>query len=125
MKIIAPITIAIALAIPLPALSAMSGDDLLARCSASEKSMNGEKLNAEEMLDSMWCVGYLSGLLDGFGVADFKVDNEKMVCPNEGGLTRSQALTTITRFLRDHPEERAKSGRRNALVALSKAFPCK
>jgi len=125
MNIITKIAFVIALATPLPAFSAMSGDDLLARCSASEKSMNGEKLNAEEMLDSMWCVGYLSGLLDGFGVADFKVDNEKMVCPKDGGLTRSEALTTITHFLRDHPEERAKSGRRNALVALSRAFPCK
>ncbi len=125
MRILSAISLATALTLPLPALAALTGNDLLARCTASEKSMNGEKLTAEEMLDSMWCVGYLSGLLDGFGVGDFKVDNVKMVCPTEEGLSRSQALGIINRYLRDHPEERPKSGRRDALVALSKAFPCK
>lgn len=125
MRILAAISLAAALTFPFPTFAALTGDDLLTRCTASEKSMNGEKLTAEEMLDSMWCVGYLSGLLDGFGVGDFRVDNEKMVCPAEEGLSRSQALGIITRYLRDHPDERPKSGRRNALVALSKAFPCK
>lgn len=87
--------------------------------------MAGEKLAGEEMLDSMWCVGYVSGLLDGFGVSDFRVGEEKMVCPPESGLTRSQALGIITGYLRDHPDDLAKSGRRGALLALSKALPCK
>ena len=125
MRVLAAIGIAATLLLSFPAQATLTGDDLLARCSASEKSMNGAKLTAEEMLDSMWCVGYLSGLLDGFGVADFKVENTRMVCPAEEGLSRSQALGIITRYLRDHPEERPKSGRRDALLALSKAFPCK
>lgn len=108
-----------------PAHSAITGADLLDRCTASEKSMSGAKLSAAEMLDSMWCVGYISGLLDGFGVGDFKVGNEKMVCPPEEGLTRSQALAVINQYLREHQEDLAKSGRRDALLALSKAFPCK
>lgn len=124
MKILATIGVTAALTFSFPAFAAITGDDLLARCSASEKSMHGEKLTAAEMLDSMWCVGYLSGLLDGFGVAEFRVGNEKMVCPAEEGLSRSQALDIILRYLRDHPEERPKSGRRYALVALSKALPC-
>lgn len=108
----------------LPAQAAFSGGDLLHRCSAAEKSVAGEKLTAEEMLDSMWCAGYMSGLLDGFGVAEFKVGNERMICPGENGITRSQAMTIITAYLREHPEEQPKSGRRIALVALSKALPC-
>jgi hypothetical protein len=125
MKILALIGVAAALAFPLPALATFSGNDLLTRCGASEKSLSGEKLTADEMLDSMWCVGYLSGLLDGFGVADFRVSNQKMVCPPATGLSRSQALGIIVRYLRDHPDDRAKSGRRLALVALSKALPCR
>ncbi len=109
----------------LPAQAAFSGSDLLHRCSAAEKSVTGTTLTAEEMLDSMWCAGYMSGLLDGFGVAEFKVGNERMICPGENGLTRSQAMTIITAYLREHPGEQAKSGRRIALVALSKAFPCR
>jgi len=124
MRILAALGVIAALIVPMPAQAAITGEDLLSRCSASEKSMQGEKLSPDEALDSMWCVGYLSGLLDGFGVADFKIENEKMVCPAAEGLSRSEALAIITRYLREHPEERAKSGRRDALVALSKALPC-
>lgn len=109
----------------MPAHAALTGAELLKRCNAAEKSMAGEKLAGEEVLDSMWCVGYVSGLLDGFGVGDFKVGEEKMVCPPESGLTRSQALGIITGYLRDHPDDLPKSGRRSALLALSKALPCK
>lgn len=125
MRILIAIFLANALNFPSSAFAALTGGDLLTRCTASEKSMNGEKLTAEEMLDSMWCVGYLSGLLDGFGVADFKVNDEKMVCPTEAGLTRIQALGIINRYLREHPEDLQKSGRRSALLALSKGLPCR
>ncbi len=124
MRVLAAIALFTLLSCSLPASATLSGDEFLGRCSASEKSIKGDPLSAEEMLDSMWCVGYLSGLLDGFGVADFRINNEKMVCPGEDGLSRSHALEIITRYLRDHPEEGNKSGRRIALVALSKALPC-
>jgi hypothetical protein len=107
------------------AQAAFTGEDLLKRCSAAEKSMHHEQLSAEEALDSMWCVGYLSGLLDGFGVSDYKIDDHKMICPTEEGLSKSNALTIIMQYLRDHPEEQQKNGRRSALVALSRALPCK
>lgn len=109
-----------------PAQAAVTGTDLLLRCEASEKSMHGgTPLSPDEMLDSMWCTGYLSGLLDGFSVSDFRVGNERAVCLPEEGLTRVQAMSIIQRWLREHPEELGKSGRRNAVIALSKAFPCK
>jgi hypothetical protein len=125
MKSLPPLLLLMLMLGTMPARAAITGADLLARCTASEKSMAGATLTPEEMLDSSWCVGYLSGLLDGFGVGDFKVDNEKMVCPPDEGLSRTQALNIITRHLRDHPEDLPKSGRRDALLALAKALPCK
>lgn len=108
-----------------PAWAAITGAELLKRCNASEKSMSGGKMTAEETLDSMWCVGYISGLLDGFGVSDFRVGEVRMVCPGEEGITRSQALGIITGYLNEHPDDLPKSGRRSALLALAKALPCK
>ncbi len=108
-----------------PAHAALSGAELLKRCAAAEKSMAGEKLAGEEMLDSMWCVGYMSGLLDGFGVSDFRVGEERMVCPPESGLSRSQTMGIILKYLREHPDELPKSGRRSALLALAKSLPCR
>ena len=113
------------LSISTPALAALSGADLLKRCTASEKSMHGEPLTAEESLDSMWCIGYLSGMLDGFGVGDYKVGDEKFACPGEAGVTRSEALGITVKYLREHPDDIEKSGRRSLLLALAKAFPCK
>ena len=66
MRMLAALGVIAALTLPMPAQAAITGEDLLSRCSASEKSMQGEKLSPDEALDSMWCVGYLSGLLDGF-----------------------------------------------------------
>jgi hypothetical protein len=109
-----------------PASAAMTGQELLNRCTASEKSVDGtEKLTGEEMLDAMWCMGYMSGLLDGFSVGDYKVGDAKVVCAPEEGLTRTQAMKIVNKWLREHPDALQKSGRRDALLALASAYPCK
>lgn len=109
---------------PFSAMAAMSGQELLKRCSAAEKSMKGETLTANETLDSMWCMGYVSGLLDGFSLGDFKVGDAKAVCPPEQGLQRGEALLTIVKWLRENPSDLDKNGRRNAVIALSKTYSC-
>jgi hypothetical protein len=122
----------IALALPLllgvsyTASAAVTGKELLDRCTASEKSLDGkEKLSGEEALDAMWCMGYMSGLLDGFSVSDYKVGNAKVMCVPDEGLTRTQALRIVNKWFREHPDALPKSGRRGALLALASAYPCK
>lgn len=105
--------------------AAVTGAELLSRCEAAQKSIDGAKLSGEDMLDGMWCMGYMGGLLDGFGVADFRIGDEKAVCPPGDGLTREQALRSVTRWLRENPEALQKSGRRGAILALSKTYPCR
>lgn len=118
--------LAILLAAAVPACAAVTGEELLNRCSASEKSVNGtEKLSGAEMLDAMWCMGYMSGLLDGFSVGDYKVGGAKVMCAPEEGLTRTQALRIVNKWLRENPDALLKSGRRGALLALAGAYPCK
>lgn len=114
------------LATAFPAAAAVSGEELLNRCTAAEKSVDGtEKLSGEEMLDAMWCMGYMSGLLDGFSVGDYKVGNAKVMCAPEEGLTRTQALKIANKWFRERPDALQKSGRRGALLALAGAYPCK
>ena len=84
-----------------------------------------EKLTGEEMLDAMWCMGYMSGLLDGFSVGDYKVGDAKVMCAPEEGLTRTQAMKIVNNWLREHPDALPKSGRRGALLALASVYPCK
>ena len=109
-----------------PVHAAVTGQELLHRCNASEKSLDGkEKLGGDEMLDAMWCMGYMSGLLDGFSVNDYKVGDARVMCVPEEGVTRTQALLIVNRWLRGHPEALPKNGRRGALLALAAAYPCK
>lgn len=113
-------------ALAAPASAAVTGQELLNRCTASEKSLDSqEKLSGEEALDAMWCMGYMSGLLDGFSVNDYKVGGARVMCAQEEGLTRTQALRIVNKWLREHPDALLKSGRRGALLALAGAYPCK
>jgi Rap1a immunity proteins len=107
------------------AAAAFTGADLLGRCEAAEKSMDGGNVSAKESLDAMWCMGYISGLLDGFGIGDYRIGEEKAACPPEDGVTRIQALKVVNKWLREHPDAMQKSGRRGAILALTSAYPCK
>lgn len=125
MRILRSTLLGLALAWLPPAQAAVNGAELLARCTAAEKSLDGTQLSGEEMLDGMWCMGYLSGLLDGFGVGGYKIGNDRAVCPPAEGLTREQALRSVTRWLRENPDALQKSGRRGAILALSRTYSCR
>jgi ABC-type sugar transport system substrate-binding protein len=126
MRIIASIGFIAAIFTVQPAAAAtFTGADLLGRCEAAEKSMGGGTVTAKESLDSMWCMGYISGLLDGFGIGDYRIGQEKAACPPEDGVTREQALKAVNKWLREHPDAMQKSGRRGAILALTSAYPCK
>jgi hypothetical protein len=125
MKFLIPLMFVALLMAAGPAPAAVTGAELLSRCEAAEKSMDGEKLSGDAMLDAMWCMGYMSGLLDGFSVGDYRVGNAKAVCPPEEGVSRTQALRVVSKWLREHPEAQQKNGRRGAVLALTSAYPCK
>jgi len=126
MKILASTTLASMLALTTPAASAAPADsaELLHRCTALEKSMGSIKLTSGEALDAMWCMGYISGLLDGFSISDFRIGETPAACPPDVAISRTQALGIIMTWLREHPDDLDKSGRRSAIIALTKAFPC-
>lgn len=111
-------------AAPAALAATASGAELLARCGAYEKSLQEQALSAEESLDAMWCVGYVSGLLDGFAVSDFRIGETIAACPPQAAISRNEALAIILRWLRDNPQEQANSGRRSAIIALTRAYPC-
>ncbi|MDR2219444.1 MAG: hypothetical protein LBE24_02565 [Methylobacillus sp.] len=108
------------------ASAAVTGKELLNRCTAAEKSVDSkDELTSEEALDGMWCMGYMSGLLDGFSVNDYTVGGAKVMCVPEEGLTRTQALRIVNKWFRENPDALSKNGRRGALLALASAYPCK
>ena len=96
-----------------PAIAAPSrdmlatGNDLVAACTSAKP------------LEYGMCVGYISGVVDGFLVAD-----RATVCI-PAGLTRGQLRDVVVAGIADSPRDSAQEGYVVTLLALSRAFPCR
>ena len=83
------------------------GNDLLVACVSPEALRYG------------MCMGYISGLVDGFTVAD------KTVICIASGVTRGQLRDVVLNGIQSSPQGRNEEGYAVALLAIAKAFPCR
>ncbi len=83
-----------------------TGNDLLFAC------------GSENPLEYGMCMGYISGLIDGFRVAD-----RTIICLPPA-VTRGQLRDAVVTGMQSLPKERDQEGYAVALLALAKAFPC-
>ncbi|WP_368671159.1 Rap1a/Tai family immunity protein [Cupriavidus sp. IK-TO18] len=104
--------------------AAVTGGDLLRACGATVKQQDGIGISATESAEAIWCIGYISGLLDAIGLAPPKVQGKQALCLPPNGINNEQAIRLIVKWLRENPEGLHQSGRMEAVIALSKAFPC-
>jgi hypothetical protein len=81
------------------------GNQLYNRCNA-----------APEKLDSIFCIGYVTGVMDS-------LQSIKAICLPDNVVVR-QGVDVVTNHLRTHPERRQNSAVSESFVALQKAFPC-
>ena len=92
-------------------------------CSAVDK----DQRDSDEYLEIGYCVGWVAGLLDGVKVAEGAynvVPANVLFCVPDGATTK-QAVHIIRKYIADHPEDEHHSTRVIAVVAISKAFPCR
>lgn len=97
---------------------------VLQGCGATVKQIDGSEISIEESIASTWCVGYVSGMLDGVRIAPQLNKGPPLVCSPEGGITNEQAVRVVVKYLRAKPEILHESARIHVLIALAKAFPC-
>jgi hypothetical protein len=89
-----------------PRDSVATGNDLLNACGSAKP------------LEYGMCMGYISGLVDGFLVAD-----RTIICV-PAGLTRGQLRDVVVAGIQSLPKERGQVAYAVALLALAKTFPC-
>ncbi len=106
-------------------ISSPSGNELLRSCGAAIKQQDGIKISPKESLEALWCIGYLAGFLDAVGLSPPKFDGKQIICPPKEGISTEQLIRVVTKWLHEHPEHLHESGRMEALLAISRAFPCK
>jgi hypothetical protein len=108
------------------AFSSPSAGELLTNCGAIVRQQdNGAKLSDTELVQGVSCIQYLSGLLDGVTLTESLSGGATMICAPASGISNDQLVRVVVKYLREHPENLHRSGRMEALIALSKAFPCK
>lgn len=100
------------------------GMQLLRACTAALDQVDRKGVAADQMVQGIWCMGYLSGLLDGLAVMSWK-GGAIRVCMPERGVENEQALRIVVKYLREHPESLHESARSLAVSAIAEAFPCK
>jgi len=99
----------------------ISGNDLYPLCSATPENVPGEQ-QANASTQWGFCRGYVAGvadILENREVAGYKA------CIPTTTVEVGQLGDIVTSFLRDHAEERNRTGASIVALALSKAFPCK
>jgi hypothetical protein len=92
-----------------PAAKTYSGNELLRDCTGDSYS---------------YCLGYISGLVDGSSVeAAFRKCKPLFAIPS--GAELGQLVDVVTKYLKEHPEVRDQRADALALAALKAAFPPK
>jgi Rap1a immunity proteins len=97
----------------------------LEMCAAAGKDSTAT--SEVEKFETGYCVGWVSGLVDGMLVAETAhgvEDKDTIFCLPVGNST-GQMLRIIKKFIADHPEKEHMQMRAIAFAALAVAFPCK
>ena len=103
-----------------------TGTAFLRKCNPVVREADGEDVSAEEAVQGLLCMSYLSGFLDGHELAasTFESQYKRVVCPPKGGVVGEQAARIVVKYLREHPETLHATDRVSVFIAFSRAFPC-
>lgn len=109
--------------LPTSTAYAQTGEQVLIRCLPAVKELEGQKISREESEAARWCIGYLSGMIDGITLMTSHLPSKKICFPKDG-LSTYQSVKVVTDWLRANPKDLNESGRTSVVVALGTAFPC-
>ena len=107
-----------------PSALAQSGEQVLMRCLPAVKEFENQKVSREETEAARWCIGYVSGMIDGITLMTSHLSTRKICFPKEG-VNSYQSIKLVTEWLKANPKELGESGRTSVVIALGTAFPCK
>jgi hypothetical protein len=99
-----------------------SGNAMLPACKREVAGNEGKlvPIDTQSVMDMGTCIGLFAGILYYGGWMD---QTHKFCAPDS--VTPDQAIRVAIKYLDDHPEFMHLDLRASALVAMTKAFPCK
>ncbi len=112
-------------------LMADTGRDLAAQCQQALRLnvLGVEALDVDEVIEGVYCVGYIGGLLDGMIVAEEEIEPRSArarptVCLPPDGVDMAQAVRVVLAWLEGHPDDLAEPARVVVHRALVDSCPC-
>ena len=120
-------------ALCLGALSAPAdnGRDLAGQCHQALRLnvLGVEGLDIDSIIEGVYCVAYIGGLLDGLIVAEEDIEPRAArarptICLPPTGLDMAQAVRLVMAWLEEHPEGLSEPARVVVHRALAESFPC-
>ncbi len=106
------------------------GNEVLGKCQTAIRVVDEGRLSQSDSSDSMWCMGWIEGVLDMNRLSELMVETgvskkgDPYFCAPDG-IQVGQAVRVVVKYLQDHPEQLHARGIVLAVAALQKAFPCK
>jgi hypothetical protein len=112
----------------LPCFGANTGNELLKQCSDAIREGDGEHLNGTEHTDASYCIGFVQGAVQAFGIV--KQMNEEMHIENRfpclaDKITMGQLVRITVKWMKSNPEQLHFDASSLVLQAMMGAFPCK
>ncbi len=109
---------------PAPTIaSTPTGAELLRACTATVLQAEGREITPSQAVESIFCIGYVSGVIDGLAVLGWK-GGATPVCLPEGGVDNEQAVRLVVQHLRKYPESLHLPARGAVVSAIGEAFIC-
>lgn len=98
------------------------GNELLQQCQQYIKVIDGDR-NADAFAAS-YCEGFVEGVTRTVSFYRSELDKDAKFCI-EGGVTNSQVVRVVTKYLNDNPKLLNKDKMLLTWAALKDAYPCK
>lgn len=108
--------------------AAMDGNDLLKKCHPLWSDDPSASISTGEMLESTFCAGYVSGVLDARAMqfamdkADHVQGRRQYCRPAE--VSNSQVFRILKKWLENNPDKLHQRADTIIFVAMLEAFPC-
>lgn len=102
----------------------MKGEDLIGKCRYAEADF--KKLTSADLTDLTACLGYISGVADGYTIGVVASAGERtMLCDVPDEVTLKEMALIVLHYGRENPAELHQPASIMILKALNKSFPCK
>lgn len=106
-----------------PAL-ANTAAELSVQCNAATRLASEKDFRISDVQPAAFCIGYLSGYLDGAATQRFITETGREYCAPDRGIPAETMIQLLNNYLTENPSNGSDSARTAIAVQLAREYPC-